>query len=87
MELEFTTEREKTSIFGVPPQHEAFGVDDPMLIAPGSPEHSLIYYRVARRGKGHMPPLATSRVDRRAAQLLRDWIAQMKPTTEVGKQE
>jgi hypothetical protein len=85
MELEFTTEREKTSIFGVPPQHEAFGIDDPMLIAPGSPEHSLIYYRVSSRGKGQMPPLATSRVDRQAVQLLRDWIAQMKPTPEAEK--
>ena len=42
------------------------------------PEKSLVYLRVARRGQGQMPPLATSEIDRDAVQLLHDWIKQME---------
>ena len=80
--LEFTAERDKTYTFGVRPQHDTFGISNAMLIAPGSPDRSIIYHRVLRRGAGQMPPLATSVVDHQAIQLLRDWISQMEPTTE-----
>ena len=33
-----------------------------------------------------MPPVGTSQVDRRAAELIRDWIAQMELSTEEGKE-
>lgn len=82
MVLEFTTAQDETNIFGAYPQHDTFGIADAMLIAPGNPERSIIYHRVSRRGPGQMPPLATSRVDRQAVQLLGDWITQMEPTTE-----
>jgi hypothetical protein len=42
-----------------------------------------LLYRVATRGTGQMPPLATSVVDREAVELLRQWIEQLKPA--VGK--
>ena len=77
MELEFTTKRDKANIFGIRPQHGVFGIKDARLIAPGSPERSIIYYRVSHRGEGQMPPLGTLRVDNQAVQLLSDWIVQM----------
>ena len=55
-----------------------FGIKDPLLIAPGDPDRSILFQRVARRGPGQMPPLATSEVDRQAAELLREWIRQLK---------
>ena len=80
--LDFTTELDKTYSVGFRPQHDTYGIPGAMLIAPGDPERSILYQRVAQRGKGKMPPLTTSQQDVQAAQLLYDWISQMKPTPE-----
>jgi hypothetical protein len=40
--------------------------------------HSLLY-RVSHRGESHMPPLATTLGDEPSAQMLREWIAAIKP--------
>ena len=80
--LDFTTELDKTYSVGFRPQHDTYGIPDAVLIAPGDPERSILYQRVARRGEGQMPPLATSQQDLQAAQLLYDWISQMKSTFE-----
>ena len=77
IELDFTIKRDEINIFGIHPQHSTFGIKDARLIAPGSPERSIIYYRVSHRGDGQMPPLGTSKVDNQAVQLLGDWIAKM----------
>ncbi len=80
--LDFTTELDKTYSVGFRPQHDTYGIPNAMLIAPGDPERSIIYQRVARHGEGQMPPLVTSQKDEQAAQLLYDWISQMKPVPE-----
>ena len=80
--LDFTTDLDKTYSVGFRPQHDTYGIPDAMLIAPGDPERSILYQRVAQQGKGQMPPLATSQQDQQAAQLLYDWISQMKSTSE-----
>jgi glucose/arabinose dehydrogenase len=77
LELEFTTAPGRTNLFGVAPRHDTFGVAGAKVIAPGEPERSVLYLRVARRGPGQMPPLATSLPDREAVLLLREWIAKM----------
>jgi hypothetical protein len=79
IELEFATEPAKTNLLDVRPLHDSFGISDARLIAPGHPERSVLLQRLGHRGKGHMPPLATSEVDREAVDLLREWIAVMKP--------
>ena len=81
MELEFTKPRGKMRTVGVKPQHHTFDVPGAKLIDPGRPERSMLYLRVARRGQGQMPPLATSVIDRQAVKLLREWITRMKPTS------
>ncbi len=80
--LDFTTELDQTYSVGFQPQHDTYGIPDAMLIAPGDPGRSILYQRVARHGKGKMPPLATSQQDQQAVQLLYDWISQMKPTSK-----
>jgi mono/diheme cytochrome c family protein len=79
IELEFDRPRRRMRLFDVRPLHDTFGIADAKLVAPGDPERSVLYQRVARRGPGQMPPLATAEVDRQAVQLLYDWIKQMKP--------
>ncbi len=44
------------------------------VIIPGSPEHSMMLARISTLGSSHMPPIATSVVNREAVDLLREWI-------------
>ncbi len=68
---------------GVAPQQDSFGIKDPLIIAPGDPSRSTLFHRVSHRGSGQMPPLATSVLDEKAVQLLREWIKQV-PATEAA---
>jgi putative heme-binding domain-containing protein len=60
-----------------PPTQGAFGLDEARIIAPGAPERSVLCYRVAKTGPGHMPRSGATRVDAGAVRLLADWIAGM----------
>jgi mono/diheme cytochrome c family protein len=79
MELEYTTDLAKARIVDVKPVHHTFNLPEARLVAPGSPERSVLLYRVSNREAGHMPPLATNVVDRQAVKLLHDWIKQLPP--------
>src|SRR5262249_26358264 len=76
MELEFAPPLDKTHLLERP-QHDKFGISDPWLISPGHPEQSVLLHRISTRGQGQMPPLATSIVDDRAVQMIREWISQL----------
>jgi uncharacterized repeat protein (TIGR03806 family) len=75
--LDFTTELAGTKLIDTLPQHRNFSTLGNPLVKPGDPEKSILYERVTRRGKGQMPPLATSLVDRRGTKLLSDWISSL----------
>jgi uncharacterized repeat protein (TIGR03806 family) len=79
MELEFTTPLDKMRLIDVKPVHDTFGLPDARLVAPGNPERSVLLRRMSHREAGHMPPLATSVVDRDAVRLMHDWIKQLPP--------
>ncbi len=79
MQLSFTTKREDMNVIGARPQHDTFGIDNAMLIAPGDPDRSILYQRLLRRGRGQMPPVVIATVDQKAIALFRDWILSMKP--------
>jgi hypothetical protein len=82
IDLEFTTASEKTRLFDVRPVHDTYGLPDARLVAPGSPERSVLLHRMSHRDRGHMPPLATSIVDRDAVKLMKEWIGGMRVRTE-----
>jgi uncharacterized repeat protein (TIGR03806 family) len=84
MELRFQTPPEKMRIVGVEPLHDRFVIERAQLVAPGDPDRSVLLRRMAVRGRGQMPQLATSLVDQRAVALLRRWIAEM-PSEAVEK--
>ena len=86
-EIEISTKAENVKLFDERPLHATFGVNDPRLVAYGAPDRSLLLYRMARRGHGQMPPMATSMVDEPAVKLVRDWIAQLKPVVEEPKKD
>jgi uncharacterized repeat protein (TIGR03806 family) len=79
MELSRATAPEKMELVEARPQHDTFGIANAMLVAPGDPQRSVLIHRLARRGRGQMPPLASARVDERGVELMRTWIAGMTP--------
>jgi glucose/arabinose dehydrogenase/mono/diheme cytochrome c family protein len=78
IDLEFTTKLDKRKLIDVAPQHDTFKLPGAKLIAPGQPESSVLLHRMGCRGRGQMPPLATSLVDETALQMLREWVRKMK---------
>lgn len=71
------------------PVHDAYGITDARLVAPKAPLRSLLLHRMANRGRGQMPPLATSVVDEQALKLLTDWIVSLdeSPSDQADTQE
>lgn len=76
MELEFSRTLDQTKTVNVDPLHNRFGIKDAKVVAPGEPERSVLLTRISRRGtnSGQMPQVATTKVDERAVELIRDWI-------------
>lgn len=72
--LAFETTLEKMKAVNEPPLHNKFDLSDPKIIAPGSPARSVLLHRVAMRGRGQMPQLATAEVDEAAVKMLYEWI-------------
>lgn len=52
-----------------------FGLPDARVVAPGAPERSTLFYRMAKSGPGHMPQLGATTVDPTGMRVLWDWIA------------
>jgi uncharacterized repeat protein (TIGR03806 family) len=74
MQLNLATPLGKMQLIGEVPLHDKFNITDARLVAPGSPERSVLYQRLSRRGTGQMPPLVSTEVDRKAVALIADWI-------------
>jgi mono/diheme cytochrome c family protein len=79
IELGYKTPLAKARILNEPPIHETFGIAKALLIAPGDPLRSVVYYRMSHRGEGQMPPTSTNRVDEAGAKLVSEWIKQLQP--------
>jgi len=47
---------------------------DARLVAPGSPERSVLLKRISTRGNGQMPPLSSHLPDEEGVRLISDWI-------------
>jgi mono/diheme cytochrome c family protein len=82
-DVAIATPLEQTKLLNVRPQHHTFDVANPLLIAPGDPDRSILIYRVSHRSAGHMPPLATYLVDHQAVTLLRQWVSEMPAESPV----
>ena len=78
IDLHADTAIDKTKMVRERPLHDKFGIADALLVAPGSPEKSILVHRLAHRGRGQMPPLSSERVDDKAVRLLEAWIKGMK---------
>jgi mono/diheme cytochrome c family protein len=77
IELSYKTPLQKARMLNEPPLHDDFGITGARLVAPGDPERSLLYQRIARRGEGQMPPTSTNLVDHAGARLISEWIRKL----------
>ncbi|QDT09645.1 PQQ-dependent sugar dehydrogenase [Planctomycetes bacterium K23_9] len=81
--LSFATSLDKTRTVNTVPLHGSFDLPDAKLIKPSDPMASVLLHRINQRGRGQMPPLSTSVVDREAVKMIAQWIQtlQIKPLT------
>lgn len=81
MKLDIATPLEKAGILDAKPLHQAFGIPDARLLAPGDPARSVLIRRMAARGpgSGQMPPLSSAVPDRAAVELFEEWCRALKP--------
>ncbi len=81
IELRFTTAADKRNLLDVAPLHDKFQIANARLIAPGDPGRSVLLHRMQIRGRGQMPPLATSLVDPVGTAVLQAWIQSLPQQT------
>jgi uncharacterized repeat protein (TIGR03806 family) len=74
VDLRYQTPLTETKLLGRGPTIRRLGPEGAQLVTPGNPEASEILYRLAHRGKGQMPPLATNAPDAKAQEIVRRWI-------------
>jgi uncharacterized repeat protein (TIGR03806 family) len=85
MELGYFTPRGKMEVIGVKPIHDALGVSDPLLVAPGEPDRSLLLRRMRIQTPARMPRLGVSVVDEQAVRLISDWISGLPPAADGAR--
>ncbi|MEX0585191.1 MAG: hypothetical protein WD176_01015, partial [Pirellulales bacterium] len=76
---------DKTNLLGSRPIQGTFGIHGAELIAAGQPNHSVLFYRVSKLGRGRMPYFGSSLIDDRGVALLRDWIVQLGKSSPPAK--
>jgi len=77
--LAFDPPLDKTNMVNAVPAHGFFDLPDAKLIKPSDPMASVLLHRIRHRGRGQMPPLATSVVDKNAVKMISEWITKMPP--------
>jgi uncharacterized repeat protein (TIGR03806 family) len=79
MELGLATPAGEMRLVDELPTHDRFDIANARRVATGSPERSVLYQRISRRGTGQMPPLGSTEVDQNAVRLIADWIRGLSP--------
>ena len=70
---------EKTNMLGSRPSQGTFGIHAAQVIAPGDPFRSVLLFRMAKLGGGHMPHIGSTEIDRDGVALIYDWVKQLSP--------
>ncbi len=85
----FDSSLSATGLVNELPAHDTYGITDARLVVPKDPLRSLLLHRIANRGRGQMPPLASSVIDEQAVKLLTDWIVSLEelPIDQSDTQE
>jgi putative heme-binding domain-containing protein len=88
-ELLYELDLKRTLLVGTRPTQGTFEIAGAQNVAAGDPCRSILYYRMAKLGPGHMPQLGANLIDRRGLALVHDWISQLpaQDSTPTGSGE
>ncbi|HXT57297.1 MAG TPA: PQQ-dependent sugar dehydrogenase [Pirellulales bacterium] len=84
IELPYELSLEDTHAIDVRPTQGTFDIHGAKVISPGDPYRSVLFYRMAKLGRGRMPHLGSSLVDEAGLKLVHDWIAQLPAAADSG---
>jgi putative heme-binding domain-containing protein len=85
LELDVSKTLKETGILDVKPKQGDFGLPDARIVAPGDPYRSVMFYRMAKFGRGRMPHLGSEFPDVHNLDTLARWIASLSaPPKEWG---
>lgn len=91
IDLRFDQSLERTKLVDGRPTHGSLGLDDAVLVRPGDPTRSVLWYRMATLGAGRMPHFGSSVVDEAGLGLVAEWIeslpASAGPSATVVRDE
>lgn len=73
-QLQYHLPLDQLKLLDVRPTQGSFQIYRPAVVASGDPYRSVLYYRLSKLGRGHMPHLGTQEIDERGVRLIRDWI-------------
>ena len=59
------------------PRQGDFGIPDARIVAPGDPHRSVLFYRMAKFGRGRMPHLGSEWPDADGLELIDEWIGSL----------
>ncbi|MDB5313350.1 MAG: yliI 2 [Gemmataceae bacterium] len=77
LELDAFKSLKETGALDTRPKQGDFSLADPKLIAPGAPARSVLYYRMAKFGRGRMPHLGSEWPHPDAVDLIGEWIGSL----------
>ena len=84
MDLSYSVARDEINAVDVVPSQGDFGIKNAKVIDPGDPYRSILFYRMATNGTGHMPKLWTRDNDRTGLRLVHDWITSLGESPADG---
>ena len=79
LDIRYGLTLDETNLLNARPTQGTFGILSASVLAAGDPARSVLYYRMAKTGRGRMPYFGSHVVDAQGLQLVYDWIAQLKP--------
>lgn len=85
LNLQYEVPLERTGMVNIFREHSDYGVSDARIVAPGSPQRSILLRRISSEDNGKMPPLGRSHVDKAATKMISDWISGLTPQTNPIK--
>lgn len=87
IELPISHQLDQTRAIDAAPTQGSFGIGNARIIAPGDPSRSVLFYRMATVGRGHMPHLGANEVDQQGLRLIADWIESLGPSNAEQREE
>ncbi len=76
-QMPYDLKLEETRMLGERPSQGTFNLPAAEVIAPGDPYRSVLLYRMAKLGNGHMPHLGSNVLDLDGIALICEWIEQL----------